>query len=276
MTRIDPQMQFMVRLMQPQKLLPPLPGVQLALEAQLLGLTGEQFDAVLRQVADDRNRAADELLADPEIVASIDRLPFSANDTVVGLGDSLTADRCGWFDILAAAVNARRANDSLHFVNAGVSGDSTVQMLARLPAMLSQRPRWILSLAGGNDARRFGDAESPAQLPLETTIRTLQAMRALALKSGVPNWLWITPPGISHVAAARSPLWQAFSTYWRAQDIADIANAVAALEGPVCDLRDAFAGSRLEGLLLDDGIHPNIEGQTLIARSVISRLSTLE
>lgn len=275
-TSMDLQVQFMVRFMQPQRLLPPLPGVQPALEAQLLGLSGEQFDAVLCQLAEDRNRAAEVLLGDPEIVAAIDRLPFSANDTVVGVGDSLTADRCGWFDILATAVNARRVKDCLRFVNAGVSGDSSIQMLARLPALLSQRPRWVLALAGGNDARRFGDAESPVQLSVEATVRTLKTMRALALKSNVSNWLWITPPGISQVAAAQSPLWQAFATHWRAQDIADIASAVASLEGPVCDLRDAFAGSLLDGLLLDDGIHPNVEGQTLIARAVIRRLTTPE
>ena len=59
------------------------------------------FDAMARQAATD-------LLADASFAAQVDRLPFAAGDTVVALGDSISADLQGWATILRHVIALRR------------------------------------------------------------------------------------------------------------------------------------------------------------------------
>lgn len=79
--------------------------------------------------------------------------PIAADSTVLALGDSLTS---------GVGTNAATAYPAVlqeltgwQVVNGGVSGDTTAQALARLPALLeTHRPQLVIVGIGGNDFLR--------------------------------------------------------------------------------------------------------------------------
>ena len=91
---------------------------------------------------------------------------FAPNQTVVFFGDSITdhgRDReapasMGDGYVSRIVEGLREWRNDLHFVNAGISGDTTRNLLARLETdVLSQHPDWVSIAIGVNDVwRSFG------------------------------------------------------------------------------------------------------------------------
>jgi lysophospholipase L1-like esterase len=69
--------------------------------------------------------------------------------TVVCVGDSLVRGQVGvsFVDML----RQRLGEDSFRFINAGVNGDLSYNVLARLDAVIACRPDFVVILAGSND-----------------------------------------------------------------------------------------------------------------------------
>jgi hypothetical protein len=128
---------FLARYVHPRKLLPPLPGVGAGLEAHIFGLPAGAYDALLASIDARTKHAAARLLEDPEAIRILERLG-ERSTTLVGLGDRLTDDANSWLEILRAASD--QIDGELKIVNAGVSGETTVQMLARMPEVISLDP----------------------------------------------------------------------------------------------------------------------------------------
>lgn len=99
----------------------------------------------------------------------------AAADTLLILGDSLSAG----YRMAASAAWPSLLNDNWQnktpVVNASISGDTSQQGLARLPALLQQhQPRWVLVELGGNDGLR---GFAPAQTE-QTLRKIIQAVKA--------------------------------------------------------------------------------------------------
>ncbi|WP_036645646.1 multifunctional acyl-CoA thioesterase I/protease I/lysophospholipase L1 [Pantoea sp. A4] len=80
---------------------------------------------------------------------------FASADTLLILGDSLSAGyrmagSAAWPNLLA-----QQWQPQTKVINASISGDTAEQGLARLPALLKQhQPQWVLIELGGNDGLR--------------------------------------------------------------------------------------------------------------------------
>lgn len=274
MSTLDPMLLFLVRYLHPQRFLPPFPGVDEKLAATMLGAPLAVYAQAQAHWDQQRDAAVERLLSDATFSDAVDRLPFAAGSTVVGFGDSLTDDCCSWFELLAQAVGRRRPKDAIRFVNAGVSGESTAQMLSRLPFVASLKAQTILCFAGGNDARRFAAATSGTQASPGETVRNLQLAHDTLVQLGGTQWVWLTPIGIDEARAAASPFWAAQGTFWRHADLMAVADRVAELPGKVVDLRNLF-GKPMDAELVDhDGLHPTITGQSLLAATVAMALAS--
>lgn len=99
----------------------------------------------------------------------------AAADTLLVLGDSLSAG----YRMAASAAWPSLLNDKWQnqtpVVNASISGDTSLQGLTRLPALLQQhQPRWVLVELGGNDGLR---GFAPAQTE-QTLRKIIQAVKA--------------------------------------------------------------------------------------------------
>ena len=176
---------------------------------------------------------------------------------VVFLGDSLTAglglpvDQA--FPAVVAAELARRGRP-IRAVNAGVSGDTTAGGLRRAEWVLSQRPDVVVLALGANDGLRG--------LPLEETGKNLQGIVAKARAAGARVLLC----GML-IPTSYGPEYQ--------EGFGRLFPRVAHAEGvPVVPfLLDGVAGKK--ELNLEDGIHPNAEGQRILAANVLPHLEPL-
>ena len=99
----------------------------------------------------------------------------AAADTLLVLGDSLSAGYRMAGNTAWPALLNDKWQPKINVINASISGDTAQQGLARLPALLKQhQPRWVLVELGGNDGLR---GFPPQQI--EQTLRTiLQQLKA--------------------------------------------------------------------------------------------------
>ena len=190
----------------------------------------------------------------------------------MGFGDSLTDDLQSWLEILRQVLELRRPKDQIKLVNAGASGESTTQMLFRVPQVLSLDPACVICMGGTNDARRFG-ALPLTQVSLTETRRNLAVFADTAAKSGTARWVWMTPPPVIEARVTGHWFWAPMATSWNATDVRAIGDAMLGSKERVVDLRPTFAGAAGAELILDDGVHPTLQGQTAILRTLVATLS---
>ena len=171
---------------------------------------------------------------------------FGGNDpnVVVAFGDSITAGVDGGgapYPVRLAALSGRRV------VNSGVGGQESGPGLSRLGGVLAAcQPGYICILFGANDVIRGLDQNN--------TIANLQAMvqKARANKN-VPILATLTPMIREH------GIWNS-----AVNRLNDAIRSLASAEGvTLVDLNVEFGDA--EVLLLDDGLHPNDQGNQIIA-----------
>ena len=105
--------------------------------------------------------------------------------TVLALGDSLTSGVGASADTAYPAVLQELTGWQV--VNGGVSGDTTAQALARLPALLQEnQPALVIVSIGGNDFLRQMSAAG-AKDTIREIVRTARAGGAQVLLVGVPQ-----------------------------------------------------------------------------------------
>jgi lysophospholipase L1-like esterase len=241
-----------------------LPGLD-ALDADVLaGLYG--IDAAAHERTRERWRREVELALqgalDDRLVRRLRGLPFARGDRVVVIGDSITADRQSWAELLALALAEIGAGVTV--VNGGLSGDTTTGALARSRSLRATRPDHVLVLLGTNDARRHGRADGEMLVSHRETARNLDALRGRFRDTPVA---WITPPPVAPARIARDALLREGDVTWRLADVAAKRRIVRARPEPVVDVWPAFTPE----LLLADGLHPSLAGHVAILRAV-SRL----
>jgi lysophospholipase L1-like esterase len=100
--------------------------------------------------------------------------PNPLHPTIVMLGDSHTA-----------FVNWRMMLHCPNIANDGVGGNTTAQILARLPEVLAQGPRLVILMAGTNDALQHIDASE--------TSKNIQSIKAALSKNSI-ELETISPP----------------------------------------------------------------------------------
>ena len=181
------------------------------------------------------------------------------NDTplVLFLGDSLAA---GYglseeqaFPALVQGLLSQGGTE-VRVVNAGVSGDTTAGGLARIDWLLRQEPDVVVVELGGNDGLRGLDPEV-SEKNLRTIIERSQGASAKVLLAGMQM-----PPNYGADYQRRFA-----ELFPRLAKELDVALIPFLLEGVGGD----------SDLNLPDGIHPNAEGQKIVAETVTRYLAPL-
>jgi acyl-CoA thioesterase-1 len=174
----------------------------------------------------------------------------AAPKVLLCLGDSLTAayqldEAQGWPALLDQRL--RKDLPGWRVVNGGASGDTSGEALRRLDWLLRSRPRAAFVCLGANDGLRG--------LPLPVLSRDLSAVLRRLKQTGAAVYL------------AGMDLPSNFGGDYREQFKAVFPD-VAAQEGVdlMPFLLQGVAGR--PALNLSDGVHPNAEGQRLVAASV--------
>ncbi|CAO97492.1 Acyl-CoA thioesterase I [Erwinia tasmaniensis Et1/99] len=108
-------------------------------------------------------------------------LRAAAADTLLVLGDSLSAGYRMSASAAWPALLNEKWQKSPAIINGSISGDTTAQGLARLSALLEQhQPRWVLIELGGNDGLR-GFPPQQVEQDLNQAIAQIQAAKAQPL-----------------------------------------------------------------------------------------------
>jgi lysophospholipase L1-like esterase len=250
------ELETLVRFEHPAKLLSvaELPGAAGLSEAALAEAYATDAGSVAALRASLRSRVR---AAAREVVAA----PVPAGSTIVALGDSITDDALSWAEILRECVSP-----DVTVVNAGVSGDTTADAWRRLYGITLLEPDLVIAMLGTNDCQRHGPGGELLVAP-EESARNLASIAGWLRRAGARR-LWITPPPVDEDALARAVGSRPFAV--RDADVRAVAAAIHGLGDPVVDLHEVFAGR--PGLLMEDGVHPTLEGQTAIAAAVASEL----
>jgi len=215
-------------------------------QAETRSMPGDGDYMPQADVGDDANMSTGEGLTDPARLASA--------PLVVFLGDSLTAGLHLSNDQAFPAIVERQLRQSdapIRVVNAGVSGDTTAGGARRVDWVLRQQPDVLFVCLGANDGMR-GQPIEQIEANLISIIDAAQAAGARVLLAGMR-----LPPNYGD----------------------DYANAFAEIYPRVAEAKGVtllpFLLKDVAGLAelnMPDGIHPNAEGQAIIAEHVMEVL----
>lgn len=268
----EEQIRWLLKVLQPESTLGGLPGVAALTEstrAALLGLAPEVYRAVLARMREGVKAAALELLAEPEVAASVDRLPLARGARVVAFGDSHTADPESWARILAEMLAVRRPADDVSVAIRAVPGDTTTHGLVRIGEALAQKPDWLVVFLGVNDARTQGPRPTKTLVDARETARNLVELKSRIARETSARYLWITPAAVDEERVASHGGLSRFGVRFRNEDVARVAAAVRELGGGVIDLFETLGTPPAPELSMDDGLHFALGGQKRIAREVV-------
>ena len=169
--------------------------------------------------------------------------------TLLALGNSITnywATGTRFADKLAAFVGA--LGDSIAVINAGVGGDTTTQMLARLPALLTTNsPTWVTVVPSINDRKIDGSGITPV-----ATMANLRSMIGIIRWAGAEPILMTEPPINPATIGAT---FNAASEYDR-RNVNDWTRTLASeLRCVLADVDTAYATNDVSAAS-GDGLHP--------------------
>lgn len=182
---------------------------------------------------------------------------------VVLLGDSITtAGNQAWFE----GANYQASEPFRIVNNAGVSGNRTDQMLARLtPDVIAFSPAWCMVEGGGNDVTNAVSAAT-IMANLASIYGTLKAAGIKVIASTVLG-------STSMDTGAEQTVISTVNTWLRA-------NYLAAGADALCDWNPAWTGgvnewTPLAGITID-GVHPNTQyGIPILAAALAPTLRSL-
>lgn len=275
-TMTDEELRYFMRFFHPDKVLQPYPGLpRLKADwlAPLYDLTEAEYQDVVAGYDAENRRAVSALMEAGRVPTTLGELPFEAGDTVVLVGDSITDDSLSWANLLRDLMGRLDPDRSITLVNAGISADTTAQVIARFLAVLSEAPTWIITMIGTNDARRHGwEAVRSQQAPSETKAN-LAYLRTLATNRSRARLVWMTPTPVIEATMRDHWFIRQQEAWFANEDLEVIAGIVREQPDTVVDLWRRF-NDGMDDSLYTDGLHPSSKGQQLILETLVARLQT--
>ncbi|GGL92236.1 SGNH/GDSL hydrolase family protein [Nakamurella endophytica] len=250
---------------------PVLPAAETRLLADSLGCTAADVGAAHHEQRETVRRAAAEELTDAGTRRLVEHLPLGDGDRVVAVGDSVTADRLGWFEMLSAALSLA-GPIPVATENLALSGSTTADAIERFDLLEAARPTRVLLMLGTNDARSHGRRTDHTMISPDETRRNLLALLDMVRADLGAEVTVLTPPAALQGRIDR--FFRELPLRWRAADIAEVADTVRRVDPDALDVHAAMAGEQLGDLLESDGIHPSVAGQRVIFRTVLRGLAT--
>jgi hypothetical protein len=106
-----PMLEKLVRFQHPDRTLNYARSLTDATRAALFGTDEGALHAAVEHLDGQRAAAAHELAADPQVTADLTRVPFRPGQRLVAIGESATADRLSWFEILRTLLHCERCGN---------------------------------------------------------------------------------------------------------------------------------------------------------------------
>lgn len=265
---------YLLQFLNIEKLLPLLPGIENeASVADLMGIDHAELTKLRSLFRDNAREAAVELLKDDEIAEMIEKIPFKNNDTIIAIGDSITDDLQGWFEILKNVLDIAVPDAEFTFLNAGISYNTSSDALRRLDRdVLSKNPDWVFVALGTFDSMRLNFAPGRTLLPLSETWENLRTIEDAVMNFTENPVVWITPPTVFPSLLEAMELFD-FSV--SEKDLRQVREILTGKKGYIVDpLGKRMGGRDPEAwYFLSDGLHPSLSGHLNTVKEVLKTLS---
>jgi lysophospholipase L1-like esterase len=269
--------QFTIPFFHLEKRFPLLPGKSdKKAEAALLGISEKELDNYRENISQNAKQAALELLKEDEIIDFVNALPLDGSETIAVLGDSITEDGQGWFEILKHVLELSVEQADFNFINAGIGEDTSSEALRRLDRdVLIHEPDWVFVALGTYDAQRLNIVPGRTIVPLSETWENLESIQNIVGEYVNNPIIWITPTPVISELLVENPLYEYSITE---EDLQQVRQLVAGKDGVIID----SLGSRMgkEGPeawnYIADGLHHSLTGHMNTVRLVIKKLSESE
>lgn len=251
----------------------PVPeDLQIEMLAAMTGSPTDDVRATLAAMTASVQRDALKLMADSTFRAAVNSIPLASGDRLVAIGDSVTADRLGWFELLKASIELSGLT-GVEVINLGLSGDTTADVLERLDVVETARPTWVLVMLGTNDTRYHGPKHAYRMVALAETERNMRALMEFVSGDLAADITLITPPPGDQERI--SFFYHDAPVGWRAAELDAVAALIRGLDPACVDVNRSMRATALADLLGPDGVHPTPAGQRHIARFAVERLSEI-
>jgi acyl-CoA thioesterase I len=237
--------------------------------AQMLASTPETVRSLIGSLRDETRAGAGRMLADDRYRDAVAALPFRPDDRIVAVGDSITADRLGWFELLAASLDLI-GRPAPTLINLGVSGNTTADVLERFDLLEAAQPTRVLLMLGTNDARAHGRTGRHRMATTRETGRNLRALVDLITRELGASITVSTPPAVDQERIDR--FFTGAPLHWRADAVAEVAAAVQRAAPGAVDLHAATGARGATDFLDADGVHPTPAGQQFILTRIVDHL----
>lgn len=278
---------YLLQFLNLEKRFPLLPGIEnKEAIAGLMGLEVDEMKKLRGRFESNAKQAAIELLEDPEVAEWIEELPFEAGDTIVALGDSITDDLQGWFNIFEHVLEIGLEDPEFTFVNSGVSYDTSTDALKRLNRdVLDHEPDWVIVALGTFDAQRLHVAPDRQLVSLADYWENLNTIENNVLEITDNPLIWITPPPVITEMLQQVRLFH-FDVF--EEDLSSIREILTGKKGYIVDPlgermndeeeRESEGGEEenpgpAPWNYLSDGLHPSLSGHSNTVKELIRFLA---
>ncbi len=268
---------YLLQFLNLEKRYPLLPGIHNTdAMAGLLGLEEDELKQNRTKFDQNAKEAAIELLEEEEVTTWLDKLPFDPDDTIVGLGDSLTDDLQSWFSIFSYALDITVPEANFTFVNSGVSYDTSTDAIRRLNRdVVNHEPDWVIVALGTFDALRMNLTPDRTLVPLAEFWENTNAIEDVVGELTDNPIIWITPPPVLSEMLDDFRLFD-FNVY--NEDLLKYREILAGKQGYMVDPRGKRMGEDEPEAwnYLNDGLHPSLSGHSNTARELLKVLAESE
>jgi len=240
--------------------------------SDFIGIDFEQFKGIRENFDKMTNQAAGEILKDPDLLEYIEKLPFKSGETIAVMGDSITDDRQGWFQIFRNVLDLATPKASFKYVDASLSDSLSADALRRMERdVLSHEPDWILIALGSQDAQRLHLTTGRTLVSLAEFWENINAIESAVMQNCKNPPVWITPPPVIPDLMQKMPL---FDGVVEEDDLNEFREVIAGKSGYVVDPAGKRMGDPPQAWnYLNDGFHPSLAGNIETVKSILKTCS---
>lgn len=255
-----------------EKRFPLLPGARSTEHvAHFIGLSKQELIDARITLDEQAEQAGQELLKDENIQKYITRLPFKKGDKLVALGDSLTDDLQGWFEITRHVLEIGRPDLELEFSNAAVQHNTSFDALRRLNrSVIDAQADWVLVGLGSYDAMRLHPLPGRTHVSLTEFWENMNAIEEVIAATTKNPPVWITPPPVITEMMQQVAL---FDGVVYNEDLSQYREVTSGRKGFVIDPKGVRMGQPAEAWnYLADGFNCSLAGHVATATALLKTL----
>lgn len=266
---------YLLQFLNLEKRYPLLPGINdTEAMARLMGLDEDELVKHRTRYRDNAKEAAIELLKEEEVTEWLDDIPFENDATIVALGDSMTDDLQGWFNIFGHVLEMTVPEADFDFINSGVSYDTSTDALKRLNRdVLAHEPDWVIVALGTFDAQRLHVEPNRPLVSLADYWENLNTIESAVQEVTDNPLVWITPPPVLTEMLQKIRLFD-FDVFNK--DLQNIREILVGKQGYIVDPlgKRMSEDDEVEAWnYLSDGLHPSLSGHVNTVRELLRHLT---